>query len=265
MKIRTPAVAGSFYPADPEALRRLLRSYLEEVEVPPEGPPPKALIVPHAGYLYSGPVAASAYARLAPFRDQVTRVVVLGPSHFATFPGLAVPPAEIEAFATPLGTIPLDRPALENLLRSGPAVTVRPEAHAQEHSLEVQLPFLQETLATFTLVPIVAGKSSPGEIAGILDQLWDGPGSLFVVSSDLSHYHAYPTAQERDRRTAEHIVALEAGDLSPGDACGCGPIQGLLNLARQHHLNAELLDLRNSGDTAGPRDQVVGYAALAFR
>lgn len=264
MPSRPPAVAGAFYPAEAQRLRADLRSYLREVTTGPAASPPKAIIAPHAGYRYSGPVAAFAYARLVPLREVVTRVILLGPSHFVAFDGLAVPGADISGFATPLGEVPLDRPVLDDLLSSFPFVVARDDAHAPEHALEVHLPFLQETLASFTLVPLVVGDASPDQTATVLKRLWGGPETLFVISSDLSHYHDYDTARHLDRRTADKIVSLDFAHLTSRDACGCRPLQGLLALARKGGLTPELLDLRNSGDTAGPRDRVVGYAAIAL-
>ncbi|NIP95379.1 MAG: AmmeMemoRadiSam system protein B [Akkermansiaceae bacterium] len=265
MTARPPAVAGTFYPARPKTLRANLASFLADAAAGPEAAPPKALIAPHAGYVYSGPVAASAYARLSPLRDKVTRVVLLGPSHFVGFSGLAVPAPEVTTFTTPLGEVPLDRPVIDDLLNTFSFVQARDDAHAREHSLEVQLPFLQETLDSFSLVPLVVGFASPDQTAVVLEHLWGGPETLIVISSDLSHYHNYTSAQRLDRRTAEQIVSLDFEHLTPEDACGCHPIQGLLALAQRRGLTPELLlDLRNSGDTAGTRDRVVGYGAFAL-
>lgn len=258
-RIRPPAVAGTFYPADPDELRSMVRGYLRQADA--SGPAPKALIAPHAGYIYSGPVAASAYARLAGAADRIQRVVLLGPSHRVPFRGLAVSGAD--AFATPLGEIPLDRPVIDALLAL-PQVHQLDEAHAWEHSLEVHLPFLQEVLGEFRLVPLVVGDATYEEVDEVLEQVWDGDETLIVVSSDLSHYHDYATARRMDAATSQAIVELRPQDLHYEDACGRIPVGGLLEAARHHHLRAELLDLRNSGDTAGPRDQVVGYGAYAF-
>jgi AmmeMemoRadiSam system protein B len=257
---RPPAVAGSFYPADRAELERMLGRYLSQVEVP-GGAAPKAVIAPHAGYVYSGPVAASAYARLAPARGRVSRVVLLGPSHRVALRGLAAPDAT--AFATPLGEIPLDVPALERVLGL-PQVRVLHAAHEQEHSLEVHLPFLQVVLGTFSLVPLVAGDASAREVAEVLELLWGGEETLVVVSSDLSHYHDYATAKRLDAATTRAIEALEPEALDFDDACGRVPIRGLLEVAHARSLTPITLDVRSSGDTAGPRDQVVGYGSWAF-
>jgi hypothetical protein len=259
-KVRPAAVAGRFYPGDPVELSNLIKALLAQVP-PAAGPSPKALIAPHAGYLYSGPVAASAYAQFLPARDQIKRIVLFGPSHFVALNGLAATSAE--AFATPLGVVPVDVEAVRGL-RSLPQVSELDEAHAQEHSLEVQLPFLQIVLGGFTLVPLAVGDATPEEIIQVLDALWDGPETRFVVSSDLSHYHDFQTARRLDRATAKAIEALKPGAIGEDRACGRAPIRGLLEAARQHGLRARTLDLRNSGDTAGPRDQVVGYGAFAF-
>ena len=260
--IRYPAVAGLFYPADAEELHRDVTGYLHEVsQQPTQQAAPKAIIVPHAGYVYSGPVAASAYARLKPLRKIVTRVVLLGPSHRVPFHGLASSSAE--AFATPLGSITLDRKAIE-LISALPQVHLLDAAHAMEHSLEVHLPFLLETLENFQLVPLVVGDANPAEVAEVLETLWGGPETLIVISSDLSHYHDYTTARHMDQATSEAIVSLHEEQIHAENACGYAPVRGLIHLARVKGLSAELVDLRNSGDTAGPRDRVVGYGAYVF-
>ncbi|KPK39032.1 MAG: dioxygenase [Gammaproteobacteria bacterium SG8_47] len=257
--IRAPAVAGMFYPAQAQELRRMVRGYLSEAH--PEGPAPKAIIAPHAGYIYSGPVAASAYARLQGARSAIERVVLLGPSHRVAFAGLAAPSAEY--FATPLGNVPVDTEALDSI-SDLPQVVRLDQAHALEHSLEVHLPFLQETLEHFSLVPLVVGDASPDEVDEVLERLWGGPETLIVVSSDLSHYHDYASAQRMDEATSRAIERLEPEAIDYEDACGRNPVNGLLHLAKKLGLHAHTIDLRNSGDTAGPRDQVVGYGAYVF-
>ncbi|MTW20148.1 AmmeMemoRadiSam system protein B [Allochromatium palmeri] len=263
--IRQPAVADRFYPGDPAELRRMLDALLAEphpsTSFQPGTIPPKALIVPHAGYIYSGPIAATAYATLAAVRGQIQRVVLLGPSHRLPFVGLAASSADV--FATPLGPIPIDQAAVERALTL-PQVQRLDAAHAQEHSLEVQLPFLQQVLDDFTLVPLVVGEATPESVAEVLDLLWGGPETLIVVSSDLTHYLDYRTAQRIDAATSEAIEALRPESIGYDQACGRAPLNGLLTLARRRGLRAETLDLRNSGDTAGSRDQVVGYGAYAF-
>ena len=259
-EVRLPAFAGRFYPAEPAALRDLIQTLLAQVPAT-TGPAPKALIAPHAGYVYSGPIAASAYARFLPERDVIQRIVLLGPSHFVAVDGLATSSAE--AFATPLGVVPIDLEATRQI-RSLPQVRELDAAHAREHSLEVQLPFLQTVLADFTLVPLTVGEASPEEIAEVIETLWDGAETRFVISSDLSHYHDLQTAHRLDSTTAKAIEALKPNGIGSDRACGCIPIRGLLQVARRHHLHACTLDLRTSGDTAGPRDQVVGYGAFAF-
>jgi AmmeMemoRadiSam system protein B len=254
--IRQPAVAGSFYPGAARALGDAVASLLA-VEPGYEGPPPKALIVPHAGYIYSGPTAAAGYARLRPFRERYRRVVLLGPCHRVPVRGLAASGAA--AFRTPLGDVPVDIGGLAAL--GLPTVEA---AHRDEHSLEVHLPFLQTVLASFTLVPLVVGDASDAEVADVLEQLWDGPETLIVVSSDLSHYLAYAAACVRDARTCDAIKAFAADRIDHGDACGATPVRGLLFAARRHGLQVTTVDLRNSGDTAGDRQQVVGYGAWSF-
>jgi MEMO1 family protein len=261
MNVRLPAVAGTFYPGTPEALRSGVQDYLTKaaVTVKPDEPIPKALIVPHAGYIYSAPVAASAYARLVACKDRFTRVVLLGPAHRVPIPGVALP--ESNLFRTPLGDVPVDREGLEKI-RKFPGVSVSESAHALEHSLEVQLPFLQTILDRFTLIPMVAGEARPQEVAAVLEALWDEPGTLTVISSDLCHYREYAEARKVDEKTAEVITGLRWKELRPERSCGCIPIAALLILAAKHHLQVRLADLRNSGDTAGPRDLVVGYGSF---
>ena len=258
--VRPAAVAGSFYPGDPAALAAEVASYLAASDAPRGRPAPKAIIAPHAGYIYSGPVAASVYARLSELAGRVSRVVLAGPAHRVYVRGAAVPDAE--AFASPLGRVALDRKAIARL-RELPFVDASDHAHALEHSLEVHLPFLQSVLGSFALVPVVVGDASPAEMARLFELLWGGGETLIVVSSDLSHYHPYPVAQKTDRGTAARILDLDAG-IEPEEACGAAPINGLLEVARRRGLAPELVDLRNSGDTAGGRDRVVGYGAFAF-
>ncbi len=256
---RQPAVAGSFYPASATELRATVERLLGAAK--PQSLSAKALIAPHAGYIYSGPIAATAYATLAPRADAIHRVVLLGPSHFVPFRGLALPDAE--AFETPLGRIELDRAALL-MLQGHPAVQVLGEAHEREHSLEVQLPFLQVALKEFTLVPLAVGHAEPGQVAAVLDLLWGGEETLIVISSDLSHYRSYEAAALIDAETAKAIERLDEEPLDGDHACGCHPIRGLLRVARRRHMKVLPLDRRNSGDTAGDRRRVVGYGAWAF-
>lgn len=254
--IRTPAVAGLFYPDDPSELHRQISAYLAAVENP--GPPPKALIAPHAGYVYSAPIAASVYARLRAARDSIRRVVLLGPSHRVGFRGIAL--CEDDAYTTPLGPVPVDKTA-QATIEHLPGVGYLEQAHTREHSLEVHLPFLQEILGDFTLVPLVIGDADPEQVGTVLETLWGGPETLIVISSDLSHYHDYRTAQRLDKATSQAIETLRFEDIGYEDACGRHPIGGLLWVARRKGLQAQTIDLRNSGDTAGPREQVVGYGA----
>ena len=255
---RYPAVAGQFYSADPGELRGEILQYLSEAKPVPIIP--KAIIAPHAGYIYSGPVAASAYAAIAPAHATITHVVLLGPAHRVYLRGLALSSAE--NFATPLGVVPVDREAIARI-RDLPQVMTMDAAHALEHSLEVHLPFLQMVLDRFSVAPLVVGKATPEEVDEVLEILWGGEETLIVVSSDLSHYHNYATAQDLDRATTQTIEAL-CTDIDPAHACGSMPLNGLLRLAKRRSLTVRTLDLRNSGDTAGPRDQVVGYGAYAL-
>lgn len=256
--VRMPAVAGSFYPGEASALRAQLAQLL--ASNPAAGAAPKALIAPHAGYVYSGPIAARAYNRAARRADTVRRVILLGPAHRVALRGLALP--SVDAFGTPLGEVPLDQAAMASI-EELPQVTHSDAAHAQEHSLEVHLPFLQILLARFTLVPLVVGSATTDEIAEVVSRLWGGDETLVVISSDLSHYHAYESARDLDADTAQRIEAC-AVPIPDMQACGAYPINGLLSVARQRQLRVERLDLRNSGDTAGDKRRVVGYGAWAF-
>jgi AmmeMemoRadiSam system protein B len=256
---RPPAVAGTFYPADKHQLQAMVQGYLGHA--PPSGGLPKAIIAPHAGYVYSGPIAASVYARLRQGMGLIKRVVLIGPAHRVGFRGCALSSAHW--FATPLGEIPIDQEA-GKALADLPFVSKMNLPHDQEHSLEVHLPFLQEVLGPFTLVPIVVGDAAPQEVAMLLDRLWGGAETLIVISSDLSHYHDYATARRLDKATSESIEALRPEDISFEGACGRLPISGLLLTAKKRGMKAETIDLRNSGDTAGPKDRVVGYGAYAF-
>ena len=252
--VRAPAVAGAFYPADSGELAQQIAGFLEAA-APVSGVTPKAIIVPHAGTIYSGPIAASAYARLGAARDTIHRVVLLGPSHRLAFQGIATSSAE--RFMTPLGDIPVDREALHEIV-SWPDVVTRDSAHSQEHSLEVQLPFLQTVLGRFSLVPLVIGSVEPERVAMVLNALWGGPETLIVISSDLSHYLSYAAAKQRDEAARQAIEHLDPLALDDDQACGLTGIDALLLVAKQRGLSVETLDLRNSGDTAGPRDRVVG-------
>lgn len=259
--VRTPAVAGTFYPAAAPELARDVGTLLAGAESAAIGKPvPKAIIAPHAGYVYSGPIAATVYARLAPARGKVTCVVLLGPVHRVAVRGLVLPGAAV--LATPLGNIAIDADAVATLSKL-PQVTISPAAHAPEHSLEVHLPFLQSVLKEFSVVPLVVGDATAEEVAQVLDALWGGPETLIVVSSDLSHYLSYNEAQAIDRATAQAILDLRS-DISHEQACGGISVNGLTLAARRHGLTPQLLDLRNSGDTAGDRKRVVGYGAFAF-
>lgn len=259
LNVRNPTLAGLFYPDNPQELRVMLEGYLGAAR--PADNVPKAIIAPHAGYVYSGPIAASAYARLWPARESITCVVLLGPAHRVGFNGLALSSADY--FLTPLGRIPIDREAV-NKISHLPQAHVMDVAHAQEHSLEVHLPFLQEVLGEFSLVPLVVGDAEPTEVAEVLDLLWGGLQTLIVISSDLSHYHDYKTAQKLDRATSQAIEQLRPEAIGYDSACGRNPVNGLLRVARQRGLKATTIDLRNSGDTAGSHERVVGYGAYVF-
>lgn len=259
LRIRPAAVAGTFYPAKAHELRAVVKTMLAAAE--DNTSPPKAIIVPHAGYIYSGTTAARAYASLLNTKQQIKRVILLGPAHRVYVKGMALSTAS--AFATPLGNISIDIEAV-NRIKHLPQVQLFDEAHMQEHSLEVQLPFLQLSLDRFTLLPLVVGETTPAEVAEVLDLLWGGDETLIVISSDLSHYHDYTSSQRIDRATSAAIEKLDFEQIAPEQACGCRPMSGLLYIARQRRMQVNRLGLCNSGDTAGSRDRVVGYGAWSL-
>lgn len=260
--VRKPAVAGTFYPADGDSLRAQVETYLVNARPGRAGASgPKAIVAPHAGYEFSGPVAASAYACVRARRDEIRRVVLLGPAHRFPLSTLAAPAADF--WATPLGLVRIASTLRDDLVDAG-QVIVSDEAHADEHSLEVHLPFLQVVLGDVSVLPLVVGRTSASAVADALDAVWDGDETLIVVSTDLSHYHDRTTATELDRRTAAAIVARQPEAIGPGDVCGLFPLRGMLEAARRHALDVELLDLRTSADTAGTPVGVVGYGAFAL-
>jgi MEMO1 family protein len=260
MNIRPPAVAGTFYPADAERLRTTVAALLADASTAAGAPPPKALIAPHAGYVYSGAVAAAAFATLRAARG-IERVVVIGPAHYVQVAGVAVPTAD--AFDTPLGRVPVDRQALA-AIADLPSVGRSDAAHAPEHALEVELPFLQAMLGPFTVVPLLVGDAVAAQVAEILRRVWGGAETLVIVSSDLSHFYDDATARRRDAATAAAIERGDGARLGPNDACGYLPVAGLLVQARERGLKARRLALRNSGDASGDRASVVGYGAWSF-
>jgi AmmeMemoRadiSam system protein B len=260
-RIRPSACAGRFYPDDATALRQSVETYLK-LAGPVSGVFPKAMIAPHAGYIYSGPIAGSAYRSWRGAGDRIQRVILLGPAHYAEFEGFALSSAT--GFETPLGVAPVDHDWTESVRRF-PRVRVLDSAHDPEHALEVQLPFLQTVLEQFSIVPLLVGVAGDDEVSEVLEQLWGGPETRVVVSSDLSHYHDYHRASALDAATARAIEQLDPGAIDGDHACGSRAIRGLLGLARRQGLGARAVDLRNSGDTAGPRDRVVGYGAFVFQ
>jgi AmmeMemoRadiSam system protein B len=254
MEVRPAAVAGTFYPSDSDELAGVVSALLAAA---PQvaGPCPKVVIVPHAGYVYSGPIAASAFARIVPHAEKITRVVIVGPAHRVAVDGLVWPGAS--RLATPLGEIAIDLAAIARM----PELRASVAAHAREHSLEVELPFLQRVAPHAKLVPLVVGRARPEEVGAVLDGLWGGPETLIVISSDLSHYEPYRVGRDHDRRTAARIVEGDTA-LIGADACGAAALNGLAWVGRTKRLRVELIDLRSSGDTAGSRDEVVGYGAF---
>jgi MEMO1 family protein len=258
--VRPAAIAGLFYPGKPDALAGSVAALLAGAKPVAKHAVPKAIIAPHAGFIYSGPIAASIYALLAPARARIKRVVLLGPTHRVAIHGMALP--GVDAFTTPLGVIPIDVENAKKLMAL-PFVGASSEAHRQEHSLEVHLPFLQTLFEHFTLTPLAVGRASAQQVASVIDLLCGGDETLIVVSSDMSHYLPYAEAQATDRATAQAIVDLRT-DINHHQACGATPVIGLNLLAQQRGLKSELLDLRNSGDTAGDKSRVVGYGAFAY-
>ncbi len=259
MRTRDAAVAGYFYEADASRLQHHVNELLAvETDIPDTVP--RVLIVPHAGYIYSGSTAARAYRCLLADPDQVRRVLLLGPAHRVYLKGMAIP--SVDYFETPLGRIALDREGLDTIAAL-PGVVVSDEAHREEHSIEVQLPFLQTVLATFSLLPVVVGGASPEQVAAVIDTFADDPTTLIVVSSDLSHFHSYDEARQIDARTCERVLA-KSSDLSGEEACGAGAINGLMAARKCRDLEVFLLHACNSGDTAGSRGRVVGYGAFAL-
>lgn len=258
---REPAAAGTFYPADSDVLHQQVANMLDKAAF--QGTHPKAIIVPHAGYVYSGELAAQAYVSLQAERKKIKTVVLLGPAHTVYFSGIAAPAAD--EFRTPLGTIPIDQNAIKGLLEELPFVQRLPQPHRDEHCLEVQLPFLQEVLENFRLIPLVVGDARPDQVAKVIDYLWGDESTLIVISSDLSHFHDYATAQAMDRQTASAIESLQPEELNGQLACGYLPVSGLLLAARRRRISPERVGLCNSGDTAGDKDRVVGYGAWLFR
>ncbi len=261
-RARPPAVAGRFYPADARRLAADLAGYLSDgARALPETdrPPPKAIIAPHAGYMYSGPIAGTAYAAWRPLKGRVQRVVLLGPAHRVQVRGLAAP--TVDAFDGPLGPVPIDRAALD-AVADLPQVVFDDRPHALEHALEVQLPFLQAVLGDFALAPFAVGAATADDVGAVLDRLWGDAATRVVISSDLSHYHDHRTAAALDRRTADAIERMDGAALHRDSACGRIPIRGLLSLADRRGLTVHAVDLRTSGDTAGDEDRVVGYGAF---
>jgi AmmeMemoRadiSam system protein B/AmmeMemoRadiSam system protein A len=256
-QVKHAAVAGMFYPSDRNELSQMLKNMLESAKN--NYPPPKAILAPHAGYIYSGPVAANAYASLYPVREKISRVVLLGPAHRVYVKGLALSSAS--HFDTPLGEIEVDKKSMQQVSKL-PGVEIFDEAFSQEHSLEVHLPFLQMVLEKFSLLPVVVGDASPEMVSTFINTVWGGEDTLIVISTDLSHFHDYQTANQIDKRTAEYIKQLDYEKIGPQQACGCRPVNGLLKIAKQYDHNISVVDVRNSGDTAGNHDRVVGYGSF---
>lgn len=261
--VRQPAVAGLFYPGNARELSNEVTQFLRDARRE-EHPPqlhPKALIVPHAGYTYSGSIAAKAYITLDGIADHIERVILIGPAHRVRLRGLAI--SDVQYFRTPLGDIPIDRSATRQLLTL-PQVQVMDAAHWQEHSLEVQLPFLQVMLGEFSVVPIVIGEASPSEVDQVLEMLWGGPETLVIISSDLSHFLDYESAQYIDRSTCDAVEHFQFEHIDFNQACGCIGMKALLRVAKRKGMQVHTLGVCNSGDTGGDQQRVVGYGSWAF-
>lgn len=259
MTVREPAVAGIFYPGERFVLQKTVQELLDQA--PQFRPTPKAIVVPHAGFIYSGSIAASAYASLINEKDSIKKIVILGPAHTLFFKGIAYDSAE--QFASPLGTIDQDQELLAKITDL-PFVYRLPEAHKKEHSLEVQFPFCQVLFSKFTVLPLIVGETHPEQVAQLIERIWGNDDTLLIISSDLSHYLPYEIAQRLDHKTCFAIDTLNEESLAHEGACGYYPLRGFLHFARQKQLLGRLLDLRNSGDTAGEKDKVVGYASYHF-
>jgi MEMO1 family protein len=259
--IRYPAVAGQFYPENPETLRQTVTTLLQEANNFANLPTPKAIIAPHAGYIYSGPIAASAYACLKKAQQKISKVVILAPAH--RYPVAKLAATNVDVYTTPLGNINVDKNNVKKIMHL-PQIDLNEEAFAQEHAIEVQLPFLQIALGNFELTPILVGNANVVDVVAVLQKVWGGEETLIVISSDLSHYYDYETAKTLDNDAATAIVNLKPSNLKDEQACGYIPIKGLLAAAANYNLQATLVDLRNSGDTAGPKTEVVGYGAFHF-
>lgn len=256
-----PNVAGLFYPEKTEELQNVVNELLNQANPNSQKFHPKAIISPHAGYIYSGPIAASVYKTLLPIKDKIKKVVLLGPAHRVGFFGIAIP--SYTQFTTPLGNIDLDQSTINKLTKL-PSVKIIDRAFDGEHCLEVQLPFLQSILTNFEIVPILVGSAKPIDVANLILNCWGDDETLIVISSDLSHYYDYPTAQILDQKAADAILNLEPEKIADNQACGRLPIKGLLIAAKQKNMHPKLIDLRNSGDTAGDKNRVVGYGAFYF-
>ncbi|HAU1443457.1 TPA: AmmeMemoRadiSam system protein B, partial [Legionella pneumophila] len=259
VSVRQPAVAGYFYPDDPLILKQTVLNFLDQAPI--HKPAPKAILVPHAGYVYSGSVAASAYASLRDKKNSINKIIILGPAHRLYFKGIAYDP--VDKFATPLGEIQQDKELLTQIIDL-PYVYSLPEAHQNEHCLEVQLPFCQMIFSKFKILPLVVGETNPQDVARLIARVWGGDDTLLIISSDLSHYLPYHIAQREDKKTCLSIDTLNGEEILHDAACGYFPLRGFLYFARQHHIYSRLIDLRNSGDTAGDKERVVGYAAYHF-
>lgn len=258
--VREAHAAGNFYPRDPLILSTTLERLFRTVRPLPDIRP-KALVVPHAGYRLSGRTAAQAYASLASMKQDIRRVVLVGPAHFSSIAGIAIPAAD--GFSTPLGEVPIDDELREIAVRCE-SVLVDDLPHAEEHSLEVQIPFLQRALRDITILPVAVARVPGWVVASFLEATWGDDSTLLVISTDLSHYLGYEEARDRDRATAEAIVELDAARLGPDDACGYYPLLGFLHAGARHGLRGRILDLRNSADVTGERRDIVGYGAFAF-
>ena len=257
--LRPPAMASSFYPADPAELRQVITEYLAACPPPADCVPGNAIIAPHAGYIYSGRIAAAAYAAIAPLGTQLRRVALIGPAHKVRVHKIAI--SSVDAFLSPLGPVPLSDADRTSLLEQA-SVSINDAAHEFEHSLEVHLPFLQSICPDFVLIPMVVGDASPLEVQNALAPFWGDPHTLIVVSTDLSHFHDYETAKQKDAVTIQRIIDLDYENIHAENACGCRAVNGLLRMLQEKSQGLRLLSTANSGDTRGPKDRVVGYGSF---
>ena len=258
-KIKQADVAGMFYPGEEASLRQMVDGFIQKALS--FDLRPRAIIAPHAGYIYSGSIAGTAYKTIAAVRDQIENVIIMSPAHRFYLRGIALHMAD--AFATPLGNIPVNIGIVKKIKQFS-SVQWEERSFIQEHGLETHLPFIQRAFKPgIKIVPMIVGECQESEVAEILESVWEDPRNFVIISSDLSHFHSYADAKKLDRNTVDLIQNLDSQSLDTEFACGHYPICGLLNLARNRKLKIKALDIRSSGDTAGSKESVVGYGSFA--